>query len=65
MKIVRGTVVMLRPGFGSDAPIRAIAEEEPHSHKYSRAFSYRTPNQVEGNSWAYIEQVDSIISQPG
>jgi hypothetical protein len=53
-----GTRVRLRPGFGADAPI--LATITGFGEKRGR----KLVDYAGGTAWAYLDQIDSILSQP-
>lgn len=50
-----GSVVMVRPAFGTQAPIRVTVSDLDSDIKNGR------PGIEYGMSWAYLSQVDSVV----
>jgi len=59
-QIKEGSVVIVRGGFGADAPMTVTVTEPLEPHKYAQAFSYTTPNG--GDKWAYDHQIVNVVS---
>jgi hypothetical protein len=56
-----GSIVIVRGGFGTDSPIKAIVEEVEEDVKNGRpGICYKAIGAKEGN-WAYLTQVDRVV----
>lgn len=58
--IREGSVVIVRPSFGNEPPIKVTVTEGLSEHKYAYAFGY---THTDGSSkWAYDHQIDRVVS---